>query len=54
MHRPGLRLKSDFDKVALRQTVGQLQKAAGHGNGLEFSFRASAVFETDRSQDGIS
>ncbi len=54
VHRPGLRLKSNFDEVALRQTVRQLQKAASHGNGLEFSFRASAVFETDRSQDRIA
>jgi len=54
VHRPGLRLKGYFDEVALRQAVGQLQQAASHGNGLEFSFGAPAVFETDRSQDRIA
>ena len=44
VHRPGLRLKSNFDEVALRQTVRQLQQPASHGNSLEFRFRAPAVF----------
>ncbi len=54
VHRSGLRLKSNFDEVALSQRMGHLQQAAGHGNSLEFGFGASAVFETDRSQDRIS
>jgi hypothetical protein len=32
----------------------QLEQAAGYGNGLECSFCAPAVFETDRSQYGIA
>ena len=54
VHWAGLRLKSDFDKVALSQGMGQLEQATSHGNGLEFSFCAPAVFKTDRSQDGIA
>jgi len=54
VHRASLRLKSNFNEVALSQRMGQVQKASGHGNGLEFSFGAAAVFETDRSQDRIS
>jgi len=54
VHRPGLRLKGNFDEVTQRQTLGKLQQAARHGNGLEFSFGAAAVFETDRSQDRIA
>src|ERR1700730_2863753 len=50
----GLSLKGNFDKVTLSQTMGHLQQPAGHGNGLEFSFRTPAVFEADRSQDRIS
>jgi hypothetical protein len=44
VHRPSLRLKGNFDEVALCQRLGQLQQATGHGNGLEFSFSAAAVF----------
>ena len=44
-------LKGHFDKVALSQRSGHLQQPAGHGNGLEFSFCAPAVFQTDRSQN---
>jgi len=51
VHRPGLRLKRDFDKVAAPQRLGQAQQASGHGNGLEFSFGTTAVFQTNRSQD---
>jgi hypothetical protein len=54
VHRAGLRLKSYFDEVALSQGMGQLQQATSHGNRLEFSFCAPAVFKTDRSQDGIA
>ena len=45
VNRPRLRLKGNFDKVALRQRLRHLQQAAGHGNGLEFSFGAPAIFE---------
>ncbi len=54
MNRAGLRLKSHFDEVALRKRLGQLQEPAGDRDGLEFRFGAAAVFEADRSQDGIS
>jgi hypothetical protein len=54
MHRSGLSLKCDFYKVALAQRPRQLQQSARRRNGLEFSFCVPAVFETDRSQDGIS
>jgi hypothetical protein len=54
VHRTGLRLKSNFDKVALSQRMGHLQQAASHGNSLEFGFGAPAIFEADRSQDRIS
>jgi hypothetical protein len=54
MHRPGLSLKCNLDEVALRQGLRQAQQASGGRDGLEFSFGAAAVFETDRSQDGIS
>ena len=54
VHRTGLRLKGNFDKVALSQRMGHLQQAASHRNSLEFGFCAPAVFETDRSQDRIT
>jgi hypothetical protein len=54
VHRTGLRLKGNFDEVSLPQRMGQLQQTASHGNSLELRFGASAVFETDRSQDRIS
>ena len=54
VHGACLRLKSNFDKVAFAQRLGQTQEAAGYGNGLEFAFRAPAVFQPDRSQDRIS
>ena len=54
VHRSGLGLKGNFYKIALSQRMGDPQQASGYGDGLQFSFGASAVFETDRSQDGIS
>lgn len=54
MNRASLSLKGDFNEVALRQRLRQAQQSAGCGNGLKFRFRAAAVFETDRSQDGIA
>jgi hypothetical protein len=54
VHRSGLRLKGNLYEIALSQRMGDPQQASGYGDGLQFSFGASAVFETDRSQDGIS
>ena len=54
VYRAGLRLEGDFDKVSLRERLRHAQQASGYGNGLEFCFGAAAVFEADRSQDGIS
>jgi hypothetical protein len=54
VHRAGLRLESDFYEVSLCQRLRDAQQPSGHGNGLEFRFGAAAVFETNRSQDGIS
>ena len=54
MHRAGLGLKRDLNKVALPQRLRQPQQASGGGDGLKFSFGAAAVFQPDGSQDGIS
>ena len=54
VHRTGLRLKGYFDEVTPTERMGQLKQAASYGNGLEFSFCAPAVFQTNRSQDGIA
>jgi hypothetical protein len=54
VNRARLRLKRNFDEVALSQRMGQLQQAASDGNGLEFCFGAAAVFESDCSQNGIT
>ena len=54
MHRPGLRLERNFDEVTLRQRLSQPEQAARYRDGLQFSFRAASIFQTDRSQNGIS
>ena len=54
MHGAGLCLKGHFDKVARTQRLLEAQQASGDGDGLEFGFRAAAIFETNRSQNGIS
>ncbi len=54
VHRAGLRLKGNLDKVALSEAMRQLEQAAGCGNGLEFRFGAPAIFKSDRSQDRIA
>ncbi len=54
MYRASLGLEGNFDEVALRQRLRQPEQAAGHGNGLQFCFGAAAIFEANRSQDGIS
>ena len=54
VHRTGLCLKSDFDEVARAKRLLQAQQASRSRDGLEFGFRAAAIFKTNRSQDGIS
>lgn len=54
VNRSRLRLKGYFDKVALPERLGQAEEPAGGGYGLQFRFCAAAVFESNRSQDGIS
>ena len=54
VHRACLSLKGNFDEITLSQRLGHLKQAASHGNSLEFTFSAAAVFETDRSQDRIT
>ena len=54
VHRTLLRLKCDFDKVALSERVSQTEQTPGRGNGLQFGFCASSVFHANRSQNGIS
>src|SRR6202012_1190326 len=36
------------------QRLPQPQQTSGHGDGLQFRFLAPAIFQPDRSQDGIS
>ena len=54
MHRSGLRLECDLNEVALSLRLRYAQQASGHGDGLEFSFGAAAIFEPDRCENGIS
>ena len=54
MYGPGLRLECDFDEVTLCQRLSQSEQAAGYGDGLQFSFRAASIFQTNRCQNGIS
>ena len=54
MHRPGLCLERNFDEVTLRQRLSQPEQAARYRDGLQFSFRAASIFQTDRSQNGTS
>ena len=54
MNWSGLCLESDFDEVALSERAIEAQQASGYRDGLEFGFRAAAIFKTNRSQDGIT
>ncbi len=54
VHGPRLRLKCNLYEVAFSQRVRKVQQASGGGYGLEFRFGTAAVFQPDRSQDGIS
>ena len=50
-YRARLRLKCNFDKIALGQRARQSQQSARRRNGVEFCSSVPAVFETNRSQD---
>jgi hypothetical protein len=54
VHWSGLSLEGDFHKIALDQRLSETEQTAGGRDGLEFGFRAAAVFEPYRSQDRIS
>lgn len=54
MNGAGLGLKCNFDEVTLCQRLRQAQKASGGRDGLKFCFGATAVFETDGSQYGVT
>ena len=49
VHRARLRLKRNFDEVALAERLGHVQQAAGRRDGLEFRFCAPAIFQANRS-----
>jgi hypothetical protein len=51
VHRTGLRLEGNFDEIARAQGLRQAQQASGYRDGLEFGFRAAAIFKTNRSQN---
>jgi len=51
VNRAGLSLEGNFDKIALAQRLRQAQQTSRHRYGLEFGFRAAAIFETNRSQN---
>lgn len=50
-YRARLRLKGNFDEIALGKWTRHSQQSARRRNGLEFSVSVPAVFETNRSQD---
>ena len=50
-YRAGLRLKCNFDEVALCKRTRQSQQSAGRRDGLKFSVSVPAIFEANRSQD---
>ena len=54
VHGTSLRLEGDFDEVSLAQRLLQAEQASGDGDGLEFSFGAAAVFETNGSENRVS
>jgi len=43
VHRSCLRLKGNFDEVALSQRLRQTEQSSGYGDGLKFCFGAAAV-----------
>ena len=54
VHRAGLGLERDFDKVALHQRLRQTQQSTRGRDSLQPGFCAAAVLKPDRSQDRIS
>lgn len=54
MNRAGLCLEGDFNEVSLPERLSQTKQPAGSGDGLELSFRAAAVFQSNCSQHRIS
>lgn len=49
LHRAGLRLKSNFNKVTLAQGFGKAQQAARYRDRLKLTFCAVAVFKGNQS-----
>lgn len=44
VHGSSLGLKCEFNERAVDEWILHLQQSAGHGNGLQFSFCATAIF----------
>jgi len=49
-----LGLKRHFDEVALGQRTCQTQQASSDRNGLKVCLGTAAIFETNRSQNGVA
>jgi len=54
VNRSGLGLEGHFNEIASAEGLGQTQQASSHRDALEFSFRAAAIFEPNRSQYRIA
>jgi hypothetical protein len=54
LHGAGFCLEGDLDEIAFPQALSHLEQAAGDRNTSEFSSRASAIFQTNRSQNRIA
>jgi len=54
LHGAGFCLEGDLDEIARPQALSHLEQAAGDRNTLEFSSSTPAIFQTNRSQDGIA
>jgi len=54
LHRAGFCLEGNLDEIAFPQALSHLEQAAGDRNTSEFSSRASAIFQTNRSQNRIA
>jgi hypothetical protein len=54
LHGAGFCLEGDLDEIAFPQALSHLEHAAGDRNTSEFSSRASAIFQTNRSQNRIA
>jgi hypothetical protein len=49
MHGTSLGLECNLDEISLHQRLRNLQQPAGYGNGLQLSFGAPSVFQTNCS-----